>query len=76
MKNTRIALVSGASQGVGFRVTEELVASGATISLGSRNLARGGSRSCMVGGQTPCSSAATIILRTVCQLLEPELSFI
>ena len=37
----RIALVTGANQGVGFQVAKELVASGATVLLGSRDLGRG-----------------------------------
>ena len=41
MPNERIALVTGANQGVGFQVAKELVKSGATVFLGSRNLERG-----------------------------------
>lgn len=37
----RIALVTGANQGVGFQVAKELVAHGVTVLLGSRDLARG-----------------------------------
>ena len=37
----RIALVTGANQGVGFQVARELVASGVTVLVGSRNLSRG-----------------------------------
>ena len=39
--NKRIALVTGANQGIGFQVTKELVAHGHTVLLGSRNLERG-----------------------------------
>jgi NAD(P)-dependent dehydrogenase (short-subunit alcohol dehydrogenase family) len=41
MSDTRIALVTGANQGVGFQVAKELVANGVTVYLGSRNLQRG-----------------------------------
>jgi len=37
----RIALVTGANQGVGFQVAKELVAHGLTVVLGSRDLERG-----------------------------------
>ncbi len=37
----RIALVTGANQGVGFQVSKELAKAGVTVLLGSRNLARG-----------------------------------
>jgi len=39
--NKRIALITGANQGVGFQVAKELVAHGLTVLLGSRNLERG-----------------------------------
>ena len=41
MATSRIALVTGANQGVGHQVTRELVESGATVLLGSRDFARG-----------------------------------
>lgn len=41
MKQKRIALITGANQGVGFQVAKELAADGVTVLLGSRNLARG-----------------------------------
>ena len=41
MQHKRIALVTGANQGVGFQVAKELVANGVTVLVGSRNLARG-----------------------------------
>ena len=41
MSDKRIALVTGANQGVGFQVAKELAASGATVFVGSRHLARG-----------------------------------
>lgn len=41
MKNERIALITGANQGVGFQVAKELVANGITVLIGSRNLERG-----------------------------------
>jgi len=41
MPNTRLALVTGANQGVGFQVAKELVAKGLTVLVGSRSLARG-----------------------------------
>ena len=41
MNDARIALVTGANQGVGFQVARELVANGVTVFVGSRNLERG-----------------------------------
>ncbi|THG29597.1 SDR family NAD(P)-dependent oxidoreductase [Naasia lichenicola] len=41
MAAERIALVTGANQGVGFQLTKELVANGVTVLLGSRSLERG-----------------------------------
>lgn len=40
-KHQRIALVTGANQGVGLQVAKELVANGLTVLVGSRNLDRG-----------------------------------
>jgi NAD(P)-dependent dehydrogenase (short-subunit alcohol dehydrogenase family) len=41
MQDKRIALVTGANQGVGFQVAKELVANGLTVLVGSRNVERG-----------------------------------
>lgn len=41
MQNKRIALVTGANQGVGFQVAKELAANGLTVLVGSRKLERG-----------------------------------
>lgn len=41
MHDTRVALVTGANQGVGLQVAKELVANGLTVLVGSRNFARG-----------------------------------
>ena len=41
MPNSRIALVTGANQGVGRQVAKELAAHGLTVLVGSRNLQRG-----------------------------------
>jgi NAD(P)-dependent dehydrogenase (short-subunit alcohol dehydrogenase family) len=41
MSVNRIALVTGANQGVGFQVAKELVANGVTVYLGSRDIERG-----------------------------------
>lgn len=41
MTQQRIALVTGANQGVGFQVAKELVANGVTVFVGSRDLGRG-----------------------------------
>ena len=41
MQDKRIALVTGANQGVGLQVAKELVANGLTVLVGSRNLERG-----------------------------------
>lgn len=41
MHDKRVALVTGANQGVGFQVAKELAANGLTVLVGSRDLARG-----------------------------------
>src|SRR5208337_1958581 len=41
MHDKRVALVTGANQGVGLQVAKELVAHGLTVLVGSRNLERG-----------------------------------
>jgi NAD(P)-dependent dehydrogenase (short-subunit alcohol dehydrogenase family) len=41
MPGTRVALVTGANQGVGLQVATELVANGLTVLVGSRDLERG-----------------------------------
>jgi NAD(P)-dependent dehydrogenase (short-subunit alcohol dehydrogenase family) len=41
MQDKRIALVTGANQGVGLQVAKELVAKGLTVLVGSRNFERG-----------------------------------
>ena len=41
MQGKRIALVTGANQGVGLQLAKELVANGVTVLLGSRNFERG-----------------------------------
>jgi NAD(P)-dependent dehydrogenase (short-subunit alcohol dehydrogenase family) len=40
-KNERVALVTGANQGVGLQVAKELVANGVTVLVGSRHFERG-----------------------------------
>jgi len=50
MSYKRIALVTGANQGVGFQVAKELAASGATVLVGSRDLARGEAAAKSIGG--------------------------
>jgi NAD(P)-dependent dehydrogenase (short-subunit alcohol dehydrogenase family) len=41
MQDKRIALVTGANQGIGLQVAKDLVANGVTVLVGSRNFARG-----------------------------------
>ena len=41
MQHKRVALVTGANQGVGLQVAKELVANGVTVLVGSRNFANG-----------------------------------
>ena len=49
MATDRIALVTGANQGVGKQVVKELVANGVTVFLGSRDLARGEAAAAEIG---------------------------
>ena len=41
MAHRRIALVTGANQGVGLQVAKELVRNGVTVLLGARDAAKG-----------------------------------
>jgi NAD(P)-dependent dehydrogenase (short-subunit alcohol dehydrogenase family) len=41
MQSNRVALVTGANQGVGLQVAKELVANGLTVLVGSRSFGRG-----------------------------------
>ena len=41
MEHKRIALITGANQGIGFQVAKELATDGTTVLVGSRDLARG-----------------------------------
>ena len=49
MSETRVALITGANQGVGFQVAKELVANGVAVYLGSRNLERGEAAASEIG---------------------------
>jgi NAD(P)-dependent dehydrogenase (short-subunit alcohol dehydrogenase family) len=49
MQDRRIALVTGANQGVGLQVAKELVANGLTVLVGSRNLERGEAAAKQIG---------------------------
>ena len=49
MPDKRIALVTGANQGVGRQVARELVANGLTVLLGSRNFERGEAAATEIG---------------------------
>jgi NAD(P)-dependent dehydrogenase (short-subunit alcohol dehydrogenase family) len=41
MRDKRVALITGANQGIGLQVAKELVANGLSVLVGSRNFARG-----------------------------------
>ena len=49
MQHKRIALVTGANQGVGLQVAKELVANGLTVLVGSRNIERGEAAATEIG---------------------------
>jgi NAD(P)-dependent dehydrogenase (short-subunit alcohol dehydrogenase family) len=49
MPHTRIALITGANQGVGLQVAKELVASGASVLVGARDLAKGEAAAGQIG---------------------------
>src|SRR5260221_9043718 len=49
MQDKRIALVTGANQGVGLQVAKELVANGLTVLVGSRNFERGEAAATEIG---------------------------
>lgn len=54
MDHKRIALITGANQGVGFEVSRQLAKAGVTVLLGSRDLARGEAAAREIGaGVTP-----------------------
>src|ERR1700721_1444602 len=47
--NKRVALVTGANQGVGLQVAKELAANGVTVLVGSRNFERGEAAATEIG---------------------------
>lgn len=49
-ENSRIALVTGANQGIGLQIVKDLAASGMTVLLASRNLDRGKAAAATVDG--------------------------
>ena len=49
MPHTRIALVTGANQGIGLQVAKELVANGVTVLLGSRDAIKGEAAAARIG---------------------------
>lgn len=66
MPTERIALVTGANQGVGKRVAEELVAHGVSVLVGSRDLARGQAAAAEIGAgataiQLDVTDAASVV---------------
>ena len=52
MADKRIALVTGANQGVGLQVAKELVANGVTVLVGARNFERGEAAAREIGAGT------------------------
>ena len=51
MPDKRIALITGANQGVGLQVAKELVANGVTVVVGSRNFERGEAAAAEIGSR-------------------------
>jgi NAD(P)-dependent dehydrogenase (short-subunit alcohol dehydrogenase family) len=49
MQNKRVALITGANQGVGLHVATELVAKGLTVLVGARNFERGEAAANIIG---------------------------
>src|SRR5580704_6152772 len=49
MQNKRVALVTGANQGIGLQIAKDLVTHGFTVLVGSRNLERGEAAAQQVG---------------------------
>ena len=73
MPHKRIALITGANQGVGFQVAKELASDGVTVLVGSRNLERGQVAAKDIGANAvpvqldvtdPVSIAAAELIRT------------
>lgn len=50
MNNNRVALVTGANQGIGFQIAKELAARGLTVLVGSRDFAKGEQAAREIGG--------------------------
>ena len=50
MHDNRVALVTGANQGIGFQIAKELAAKGLTVLVGSRDLANGEKAAEEIGG--------------------------
>jgi NAD(P)-dependent dehydrogenase (short-subunit alcohol dehydrogenase family) len=50
MPNKPVALVTGASQGIGLQIAKDLVPHGFTVLVGSRNLEKGQTAAKSIGG--------------------------
>jgi NAD(P)-dependent dehydrogenase (short-subunit alcohol dehydrogenase family) len=75
MHDKRIALVTGANQGVGRQVAKELVANGITVLVGSRNFERGEAVATEIGpGATPLQLDVTdrVSIATAVELIRKE----
>ena len=67
MSDTRIALVTGANQGIGLQIAKDLVAKGLTVLVGSRNLANGEAAAepeMLIRRRAPCGNRAANAVTT------------
>ena len=62
MQGKRVALVTGANQGIGFQIAKELVANDLTVLVGSRDLSRGERRPTR-SGRRPCRRHCSVVNR-------------
>ena len=57
MQDKRVALVTGANQGIGFQIAKDLVAHGFTVLVGSRNIEHGEAAAKEIGSDAQPSSS-------------------
>ena len=65
MQNHRIALVTGANQGVGLQVATELVANGLTVLVGSRSFERGQAAAASIGIGSKIATRNALLQRRI-----------
>jgi len=70
MNHKRIALITGANQGIGFQVAKELAADGVTVIIGSRDLSRGEAAASEIGHGAVAAQLDVTIPESIAAVVE------